>query len=198
MTNASGSRRPDSPAVRTARRVAERSARTKRSVSAPAAQVQENGEAKTRRGWHFTFRMGVVIVVVAALLFSGLNTLGVFRAIRRDIADAKQEIVTTQKRIESLEDQLKRWEDPEYVKTQARERLGWVLPGERGYRVVGPDGQPYGSVAQIQKDESLPQNERIGSAWFAKLWTSVEVADDPSPAEPEIKTVPAPGEEGNG
>ena len=34
--------------------------------------------------------------------------------------------------------------DPDYVRTQARERLGWVVPGETGYRVVGADGKPLG------------------------------------------------------
>lgn len=141
--------------------------------------------------------MVIVVVVVIVILFSSLSTIRVYFSIKRDIANARQEIVATQENIESLEGQLKRWDDPDYVKAQARERLGWVMPGERGLRVVGPDGRPFGSVNPIQ-GEVLPKNERIGSSWFARVWTSVQVADNPEPEEPEIKSVPAPGEEGNG
>ena len=35
------------------------------------------------------------------------------------------------------------------MKTQARERLGWVVPGEIGYKVVGADGKPLGGGAKI-------------------------------------------------
>ena len=39
-----------------------------------------------------------------------------------------------------------RWDDPAYVEQQARERLGFVMPGEIGYSVLDDDGKPLDHV----------------------------------------------------
>ena len=38
--------------------------------------------------------------------------------------------------IKALEREKRRWADDEYVKAQARERFGWVMPGETSYQVI--------------------------------------------------------------
>ena len=97
----------------------------------------------------------------------------------RDLGD-QAEIVERQQRITDLQGDLNRWDDPAYVKIQARERLGWVVPGETGFKVVEADGKPLGGGAEIidqtKPDAPAPQ------AWWDKLWGSVEAADKPAPA----------------
>lgn len=44
--------------------------------------------------------------------------------------------------------QLDLWADPEYIASQARERLGYVKPGETQYSVVDP-GPEYQDTAQV-------------------------------------------------
>lgn len=74
--------------------------------------------------------------------------------------------------VEDLEAELRLWDDPEYVRAQARERLAYVMPGEIGFIVasepqpppeIGPDGLPVAPDA----------------TWYDRLWTSVEAADEP-------------------
>jgi len=60
------------------------------------------------------------------------------------------------------------WQDPEFVKAQARERLHFVLPGERQYIVVGNSttGTNNGStkIASALTD---------GQPWYARLIASI-------------------------
>jgi hypothetical protein len=97
------------------------------------------------------------------------------------VAATKAEIAERQSRIAVLQDELANWQDEEYVKTQARQRLGWVVPGEIGYKVVDANGKPLGGGAEISVEttESVKPPE---DAWWAKLWGSVAAADQPAPA----------------
>jgi hypothetical protein len=67
------------------------------------------------------------------------------------------------------------------VRTQARERLGWVVPGETGYTVVGADGKPLGGGAKITAETA--SEESAHDSWWSKLWGSVEAADRPAPSK---------------
>jgi hypothetical protein len=81
--------------------------------------------------------------------------------------------------IVDLKDQVARWDDPAYVKQQAKERFGWVSPGEVGYRVIGSDGKVQG--ADVPTLDAPPQAS--DPAWYDKLWGSVkEAGKEPSTA----------------
>ncbi|MGO2632715.1 MAG: FtsB family cell division protein [Galactobacter sp.] len=74
---------------------------------------------------------------------------------------------------ERLDDELKRWDDPEYVKQQARERIGMAVPGEKQYVNVG---EPKGT----QRATSVEPGEyRQGLPWGDGLWDSVMRASNP-------------------
>lgn len=147
-------------------------------------------------GSRITGRAVAVIVLVGLLTLSYATSLRVWLDQRQQIAQLNADIRATEERITDLEAELQRWEDPEYVKIQARQRLGWVVPGETGYRVVGPDGKPLGGGAVIDSGEQTEQS----SAWYDKVFGSVKTADDPEPAKAQPsgapRTVgPPPGEE---
>ena len=61
---------------------------------------------------------------------------------RRHIADLSARSPARRPTSTALEREKKRWDDPAYVKTQARERFGWVLPGEIGFQVLDDNGKP--------------------------------------------------------
>jgi cell division protein FtsB len=126
-----------------------------------------------------TARAIALTVVLLILTISYASSLRIYYAQAHDIAATKAEIAQRQQRIVELEGELARWQDDEYVKTQARQRLGWVVPGETGYKVVDAEGKPLGGGAEITS-EVAPVKEP-GDAWWAKLWGSVAAADQPAP-----------------
>ncbi len=120
-----------------------------------------------------------MLTVVAVLALSYANSLRIYLNQQRDLAAATQQIQERTARIAQLEDELRRWDDPAYIKAQARERLGWLLPGETGYRVIGPDGKPLGTGVVLDSTNELPPGEHP-EMWFDRLWGSVETADNPT------------------
>jgi cell division protein DivIC len=88
--------------------------------------------------------------------------------------------------ISELESQKTKLADPAYIAAQARERLGFVKPGDIPYQVQLPPGQ------QPQAANG-PQTELKASTdpWYTALWHTI--ADTPhGPAAPASET-PAPG-----
>jgi len=158
--------------------------------------AQTPSESAVRRRSGVTTRAIALAVVFLILTISYASSLRIYFAQSSQIAATKQQISESQNRISDLQTDLSRWNDPEYVKTQARVRLGWVLPGETGFTVVGEDGQPLGGGAEITSAEPPPAPQ---DAWWDKLWGSVEAADRPAPVtpqptkEPTITTETKPG-----
>jgi len=87
---------------------------------------------------------------------------------RAQISALKSQVASDRTALEKARAELSRWQDPNYIKSQARERLHFVMPGERQYIVTGTD---------ITK--SQPQTTQIarqvpaGAPWYTKLIASV-------------------------
>jgi hypothetical protein len=127
-------------------------------------------------------------VVLLILAISYGTSLRIYFSQAHEIAATKAEIAERQQRIFQLQGELERWDDDAYVRAQARERLGWVVPGETGYTVVDSDGKPLGGGAEI-KAETAP-NEPAQNSWWSKLWGSVEAADRPAPVKDPAQEKP--------
>ena len=58
----------------------------------------------------------------------------------------------------ALENELAQWKDDTYVRAQVRERLGYVMPGDTSYVVVGADSvkQPGASGGATQGSQGAP------------------------------------------
>jgi cell division protein FtsB len=145
----------------------------------PVITREDTRPGGVRRTAGLTTRAIALAVVLLILTISYASSLRVYINQHRDIADTQQQIIESQQRIGQLSDEITRWNDPNYVKTQARTRLGWVMPGETGYRVIGPDGKPITGDTEIAATGSTPKPAR--KPWYDTVWGSVEAADDPHP-----------------
>ena len=90
---------------------------------------------------------------------------------RAQINAVEAEIQVRQERLEQAQIELQKWRDPNYVKSQARERLHFVLPGERQYIVVGVETQE----STAAKKKTAVATKQFGSApWYTKLISSIQ------------------------
>ncbi len=125
-----------------------------------------------------TLIMLALLVAVASVLFPLVRA-----TIQQNarIGALEKDIDRRERNVASLTDQSARWEDPAYVKAQARERLNYVMPGEVGYVVI--------DTPQSETDEHDPagaaaREAKSGSgSWFGTLLTSTEQAGK-APADP--------------
>ena len=62
---------------------------------------------------------------------------------RSHISDLKAQIAAARGQTSTtLEREKQRWDDPAYVEAQARERFGYLMPGETAYSVLDENGKP--------------------------------------------------------
>ncbi|WP_460741178.1 FtsB family cell division protein [Mariniluteicoccus endophyticus] len=148
------------------------------SVTTDELLAQEVKPPAPPRGIGVTRRAMILLAVVAFLVISYAGSLRIYLDTERQNAENTQKIQQSQAHIDELNAQLARWDDPDFVKAQARERLGWVMPGEVGYRVIGPDGQPIGTRMEPSTAPSAPQPPRT---WWQRMWGAVKTADQPVP-----------------
>ncbi|MDO5093305.1 MAG: septum formation initiator family protein [Propionibacteriaceae bacterium] len=153
----------------------------------PAASEDRARGRSSERALGMTWRLLILGVVIAALAVTLAQSLRVYFGQSQEIATLRAQIETSKQEIADLEDQLSRWQDPAFVKAEARERLGWVMPGETGYRVIGADGQPLGGNSTV-----LSSEQPTGGQWWENMWGSVKVADVPGDDEDPINTETRP------
>jgi hypothetical protein len=121
----------------------------------------------------------VLALVLALLALSYAYPVRAFFQQRALMADAEAERATLQTTLADLQEQQRRWDDPAYVRAQARERLGFTMPGEVGLVVVGSEDvtappPPTGPVVPALAADR---------PWWQRLWAGVELAGTPPPDE---------------
>ncbi|GAA3576711.1 septum formation initiator family protein [Microlunatus spumicola] len=166
-------------------------AATRRRTGSSAARGGSTAAASTRRSGgvlhravraNLTARALALVVVVLVLTISYATSLRIYFSQAHEIASTKAEIAESQASITDLQGQIARWNDPAYVAAQARERLGWLVPGETGYTVVGADGKPLGGGLTLDSSTTVGP-EQPQSMWWDRMWGSVKAADKPAPVK---------------
>jgi cell division protein FtsB len=91
---------------------------------------------------------------------------------RAQISALESQLSADNVALQKAREELLRWQDPEYIKSQARERLHFVLPGERQYIVV--DGSTTRSEETTTQVASALTD---GQPWYARLIASISETD---------------------
>jgi cell division protein FtsB len=129
----------------------------------------------------------VVLAVIGLLAFILVfPTLRLYMSQQVQEEQLRAQVAAATKANEELEAQLKRWDDPAYVKAQARQRLSYAMPGDRTFRVSDPENAPVPSASQAPAPGppthlSGPDAAELPDPWYAKLWQSVVTAGNVTP-----------------
>ncbi|RZU62121.1 FtsB family cell division protein [Zhihengliuella halotolerans] len=120
----------------------------------------------------FSGRLIALAVVLAAVTIMLLPTVGVYMDQREELQELRANIAQLEEEQDGLETLIARWEDPAYIRQQARERINLVMPGERKYMVVG---EPAPEESPLPENAS-PSEVRTDLPWVDALWDSVKRA----------------------
>ena len=121
-----------------------------------------------------TSRAGILSVVILAMLLSLAIPIKQMIDQQTRINELAQQQSINQALIKQLESEVARWQDPAYVRAQARTRLHYVMPREVGYIVLEADEVNSVSAATQVTSSS-------GRAWYTTMWNSLEDAGDTAP-----------------
>ena len=121
------------------------------------------------------------LLILFIVLFTMAITLAPptqhYFAQRAQISALEANVESNKKKLLEARAELERWQDPNYIRSQARARLHFVLPGERQYVILGMETKyPDQTSAPINQDFPL------GVPWYSRIVssiTSVGVGDKP-------------------
>lgn len=145
----------------------EKASRTPGGTAKRAAGADEDLQPVPAKA--FSGRMLALAVVMVAITIMLAPTVKIFFDKKAEIDALNADIAAREAEGDVLRQQVSRWQDPNYVKQQARDRINMVMPGETGYWVFGSDlpagesSSPAGAAAQDPAD--LP--------WVDSLWESI-------------------------
>ena len=133
-----------------------------------------------------TIVLGLVVLVAFVVL---APTLRAFLTQSEQERAVEAEYAAAAARVQDLERELARWEDPAYVQTRARERLSYVMPGEVPYRVIDPQTIPTEEGADQAERQGLVASVRPGPQvpWYLTMWDSVVEAGEPESADDGVR-----------
>ncbi|MEQ4305951.1 septum formation initiator family protein [Plantactinospora sp. B6F1] len=159
-----------------------RAADGSRSGSRPAAARRTVAARAVKRTYaqhprRYTGRATVLAGVLVALALAYTYPVRVYLNQQSDIARIEAAQQAQRELIGDLTEEAALWDDPEYVKIQARERFFMVVPGEAPL-VVLTDHRGAARDAGVDPKTT----ERAPEPWYDTLWSSVQAANEPDRA----------------
>jgi cell division protein FtsB len=138
-------------------------------------------------------RAAILAAVICVLTLTIAGPVRTYFAQRTEMRQLQVAQAQLRSQIADLEQQKVKLGDPVYVAAQARERLGFVMPGEIPYQVQlpatgGPEALP-GTAAAVPPS---------GQPWYTSLWHTVADAPHgpaltaPMPVDPAVPPPPVP------
>lgn len=149
-----------------------------RSASRPAAARRAGAGGTAKRTTapqprRITGRATVLFAVLIALALAYTYPVRVLLRQQADIARMEAAQAAQRRKISELTAQAAKWQDKEYVRIQARERLYMTYPGQVPLLVVvDPAG-----AARDAGQPTTPPHEEKPSPWYDTLWSSIEAAN---------------------
>jgi cell division protein FtsB len=148
--------------------------------------IVESAEQRSEQRLGLTARRAAILAaVVCVLTLTIAGPVRTYLAQRTEMKQLAASEAALRRQIANLEQQKVKLADPAYIAAQARERLGFVKPGDIPYQVQLPP-----SAAPPAEPGTQPAPAATNDPWYTSLWHTI--ADTPhGPATP-APPAPAP------
>lgn len=150
-----------------------------------AESVEHHAEQRLGSAARRAAILAVVVCVLTLTIAGPVRTFFAQRTEMQQLATAESQL---RSQIANLEQQKVKLADPVYIAAQARERLGFVMPGDIPYQVQLPPGAVTTPVAPAPSPTA-----KSNQPWYTALWHTI--ADQPHGLTPAPAVVP-PGPDG--
>jgi cell division protein FtsB len=152
-------------------------------------QIAESAEQRSDQRLGFTARRAAILAALACVLTLTIaGPVRTYFAQRTEMDQLAASEVALRRQIADLEQKKGKLADPAYIAAQARERLGFVMPGDIPFQVQLPPTA--GASPQPGSDTAKPANS---DPWYTSLWHTIADSPHLAPANaPVPPTPPAP------
>lgn len=127
----------------------------------------------------------VLSVVAGALILS--PSISTFVQQRREITQLRESVKQHREAVDAIDAERAQWKDPAYVRSQARDRLSYVLPGEMQLSIISDVVLPVESheetsadLTQVKRNWAKDLASSVIAAGKAVPDTSSASADEPA------------------
>jgi cell division protein FtsB len=141
---------------------------SRRTPASEGGAAAKRTEAPRQRA--LTGRATILIAVFVALALAYTYPLRVYLEQETQIADLERAKVAQEADIAATAKELAKWNDPEYLRIQARDTYFYVRPGETPLLVYYDER---GAARDAEKETPAAAPDR----WYDTLWSSVEAAN---------------------
>jgi cell division protein FtsB len=118
--------------------------RTAATAKASKVRAPKQSRSAASAEWMRGMRLNTYTITLLAMIVLGVLTLAPrvqeWFVLRQQVAQAQADVEQARKDVTTMQSEVKRWEDPVYIRSQARDRLYYVMPGEVSYLVMDADG----------------------------------------------------------
>ncbi|HET6211491.1 MAG TPA: septum formation initiator family protein [Micromonosporaceae bacterium] len=160
------------PTAPAAREAPSRPAPTSRDAAARRSGAKRTAAPQPRK---LTGRAAVLGLVLVCLLLAYAYPIRVYLSQQAEIARLERAQALKRARIAELTEERAKWDDPEYVKYQARSRFLLVERGDKTYIVIF---DPPGAARDAGLDPASTKGVDK-TPWYGKLWSSIGAANEP-------------------
>ncbi len=150
------------------------------SIAAAAARQSEQRLGFTAR------RAAILAAVICVLTLTIAGPVRTYFAQRTEMKQLAASEAQLRAQIAELEQQKAKLGDPVFIAAQARERLGFVMPGDVPYQVQLPPG----AVTPTDQPGASAPAASSNDPWYTALWRTI--ADTPHNIPAPATPVPAP------
>lgn len=130
----------------------------------------KNAFSDFAEGRGISTRLLILFIVLFAMAVTLAPPTQHYFAQRAQISALESSVESNRKKLEEARAELELWKDPEYVKSQARARLHFVLPGERQYIILGATPEVSDSS---QGAAPINQDFPLGVPWYSRIISSI-------------------------
>lgn len=148
-------------------------------ASAEAAAEQRFGSAARRAA--------ILAAVICVLTLTIAGPVRTYFAQRTEMKQLEASEAQLREQIAELEEQKAKLADPVFIAAQARERLGFVMPGETPYQVQLPPGAAAPGAPTTDLAET-----KSNDPWYTALWHTIAEAPHGVPSTPPPGAPSAP------
>lgn len=167
--------------------------RERRATTAPTTRRHEDGVVHTSTpgpvpARRFSGRLIVLLVSLVVITIFLVPSVRLYLEQRAEITALQEDIAAKELAQKEFETQLQRWDDPAFVKQQARDRVSMLMPGETGYWVYGADESTelVGGAAESNGSTTAKDATTVtDTPWIDALWTAVQ-------SSAKVQAAPAP------
>ena len=99
----------------------------------------------------------VALFIIALGLIQLISTFHTYALNLSELNALKKQESALVAQKQDLENNIERWNDDAYVTAQARERLGYVFPGEQAIRVEHPEAVTGGAQHTPESNDAVPR-----------------------------------------